>query len=53
MSYVLGIDQGHSETRAALSDAEGRILAFGTANGACHSRHGMDVAMRTINQAVP
>jgi len=51
MSYVLGIDQGHSETRAALSDAEGRILAFGTANGACHSRHGMDVAMRTINQA--
>ena len=51
MTYVLGIDQGHSGTRAALSDGEGRILAFGRANGACHSVHGMDVAMGAIRQA--
>jgi N-acetylglucosamine kinase-like BadF-type ATPase len=51
MTYVLGIDQGHSGTRAALSNGEGRILAVGRAKGACHSVHGMDVAMGAIRQA--
>lgn len=51
MKYVLGIDQGHTETRAAVCDLEGSILGVGKAPGACHSVHGMTQAMRTIQTA--
>lgn len=51
MVWVLGIDQGHTETRAAVGDSQGNILAVGRANGACHSLHGLDSAMAAIRQA--
>ena len=51
MQYVLGVDQGHTQTRAAICDSSGRILGTGSADGACHSRHGMDRAMATVRDA--
>jgi N-acetylglucosamine kinase-like BadF-type ATPase len=51
MKYVLGIDQGHTETRASVCDLEGNILGVGKAFGACHSVHGMAQAMDAIQTA--
>lgn len=51
MSYVVGIDQGHSETRAVVCRHDGIILGIGTAPGSCHSSHGMDHAMQCITTA--
>lgn len=49
--FVLGIDQGHTQTRAALSDTKGNILSVGKAQGACHSLNGMAQAMQAIREA--
>jgi len=51
MQYVLGVDQGHTETRAAVCDIEGNIMSVGRAYGACHSVHGMNKAMGAIQVA--
>lgn len=51
MDYVLGIDQGSSHTRAALTQPDGVIVAYGRAAGACHSITGMDSAMRAVREA--
>lgn len=51
MAYILGIDQGHSATRAVVCRDDGVILGTGIAPGACHSTHGMDQAMRSITIA--
>jgi len=51
MKYVLGIDQGHTETRAAVCDLGGSLLGVGKTFGACHSVHGMDQAMHAIQTA--
>ncbi len=51
MDYILGIDQGLSNTRAAISDTEGNILGYSRANGACHSSSGMSVAMKFVAEA--
>lgn len=52
MRYVVGVDQGHSQTRAAVADERGCILGLGISRGACHSEHGMAVAMGAICDAV-
>lgn len=51
MKCVLGVDQGHSQTRAAVCATEGKVLSVGTAFGACHSVHGMTKAMQAIREA--
>lgn len=51
MKYVLGVDQGHTQTRAAVCDLAGEILGVGMTHGACHSVHGMDKAMHAIREA--
>jgi N-acetylglucosamine kinase-like BadF-type ATPase len=51
MKYVLGIDQGHTETRAVVCNLEGSLLGVGKTLGACHSVHGMAQAMHTIQTA--
>ena len=51
MNYVLGVDQGHTETRAAVADMEGNILGVGKTYGACHSLHGLDQAMGAVQEA--
>lgn len=52
MTYILGVDQGHTETRAAVCDRTGNIVGIGKAFGACHSLHGMARAMAGIQSAV-
>lgn len=52
MRYVVGIDQGHSQTRAVVADERGNLLSVGMSRGACHSRHGMGVTMGAIREAV-
>ncbi|MFQ5340489.1 MAG: N-acetylglucosamine kinase [Anaerolineae bacterium] len=51
MKYVLGVDQGHTQTRAAVCDIDGNILGVGKTYGACHSMHGMTTAMNAIQEA--
>lgn len=51
MQHVLGLDQGHSQTRAAVCDIDGNILGVGRAFGACHSVHGVGKAMRALSGA--
>jgi N-acetylglucosamine kinase-like BadF-type ATPase len=51
MTYILGIDQGSTHTRVAVSDAAGNILGVGKSYGACHSIHGMDKAMVAVREA--
>jgi N-acetylglucosamine kinase-like BadF-type ATPase len=51
MKYVLGVDQGHSQTRATLCDTDGNLLGLGITVGACHAVHGMDAAMAAIHEA--
>jgi N-acetylglucosamine kinase-like BadF-type ATPase len=51
MKYVLGVDQGHSQTRTVVCDLDGTMLGMGTSRGACHSVHGMDTAMTAVQQA--
>jgi N-acetylglucosamine kinase-like BadF-type ATPase len=48
---VMGLDQGGSKTHVIVGTAEGRILGFGTAPGACHSIHGMGAAMAGVRLA--
>ena len=52
MRYVVGVDQGHSQTRAVVADEQGNILGVGMSRGACHARHGMGVTMGAIREAV-
>lgn len=51
MNYILGIDQGLSNTRVAVSDAEGNILGYCRTDGACHSSTGMSVSMKMVAEA--
>ncbi|MDQ3394445.1 MAG: hypothetical protein M3512_10095 [Bacteroidota bacterium] len=51
MTYILGIDQGLSHTRAAICNSLGEIINVGFAKGACHSSSGMDLAMQRIKAA--
>lgn len=51
MRFILGVDQGYSQTRAAVCDTNGNILSVGKAYGACHSVHGMTKAMNAIKEA--
>jgi len=51
MNYILGIDQGLSNTRAAISDTEGNILGYYRTNGACHSSSGLSVSMKLVDEA--
>lgn len=51
MDYILGIDQGLSNTRAAVSDAEGNIIGYCRTNGACHSSSGLSVSMKLVADA--
>lgn len=51
MDYILGIDQGSTQTRAAVCDRYGNIMSYGQASGACHSVHGMDKAMQAVRLA--
>jgi N-acetylglucosamine kinase-like BadF-type ATPase len=51
MNYILGIDQGSSNTRAAVSDETGNLIGYYKTDGACHSIHGMDKAMGMIRDA--
>lgn len=51
MSFVMGVDQGSSHTRAAVCDEGGRILAVGWAPGACHAYVGMQRAMDGVRGA--
>lgn len=51
MSYVLGIDQGNSGTRALLSDIDGFLLGYGNAFGAQHTFNGMERAMMAVKEA--
>jgi N-acetylglucosamine kinase-like BadF-type ATPase len=51
MTYVLGVDQGHSQTRAVVCDLDGSIRGVGTSRGACHSVHGMHAAMTSVQEA--
>ncbi|MGQ9501660.1 MAG: N-acetylglucosamine kinase [Anaerolineae bacterium] len=51
MRYVIGIDQGHSQTRAVVCDLTGVILGVGIAPGACHVVHGIEQAMASVQQA--
>jgi len=52
MKTILGIDQGSTNTRAALSDLSGCLLGYGEAQGACHAFSGMDFAMQCVREAV-
>jgi N-acetylglucosamine kinase-like BadF-type ATPase len=52
MKYILGVDQGHTETRAAVCDINGNISGIGRAFGACHSVHGVARAMDAIQTAI-
>jgi N-acetylglucosamine kinase-like BadF-type ATPase len=51
MDYILGIDQGLSNTRAAVSDTEGNILSYYRTDGACHSSSGLSVSMKLVAEA--
>ncbi len=51
MQPIIGIDQGGSQTRAALSTAEGEILGVGFSHGGYGSWH-PEPAMRAIAEAV-
>jgi N-acetylglucosamine kinase-like BadF-type ATPase len=51
MKAILGIDQGSSQTRAAVCSLKGEILGVGYASGACHSIHGLPAAMDAVSQA--
>jgi N-acetylglucosamine kinase-like BadF-type ATPase len=51
MGNILGIDQGSSHTRAAVCRQDGTIAGLGKSIGACHSVHGMQPAMRAIQEA--
>jgi N-acetylglucosamine kinase-like BadF-type ATPase len=48
---VLGIDQGGTGTRAAISDFQGHLLGFGSSYGGQHSFQGMEFAMGAVRQA--
>lgn len=52
MSYVIGVDQGGSGTRAAIATLNGRLLGTGIGPGACHIFSGMEVAMSATQAAV-
>lgn len=52
MRYVVGLDQGGTKTHAMVADEKGTILGMGQSEGACHSSHGMDIAMARIEQAI-
>lgn len=52
MGYVIGVDQGGSGTRAAISTLDGRILGAGAGPGACHAFTGMPAAMHATETAV-
>ncbi len=51
MGFVLGIDQGRTHTRAAVSDFTGNILGIGTSAGACHAFEGLDISMSAVGEA--
>jgi N-acetylglucosamine kinase-like BadF-type ATPase len=48
---VLGIDQGGSHTWAAIGGEDGRLLALGSAGGACHAGVGMERAIAEVERA--
>lgn len=52
MRIVMGIDQGSTQTRAALCSEEGEILGVGYAGGASHSYDGIHTAMQNVQKAI-
>ncbi len=51
MSYVVGVDQGNTHTRAAVSSEDGHILGVGSAGGGYATREPL-VAMAAVKTAV-
>jgi N-acetylglucosamine kinase-like BadF-type ATPase len=51
MHYVIGIDQGHTNTRAVVCDFSGQILGVGKTYGACHCHSGVEKALGAIRAA--
>ena len=52
MNYILGIDQGASNTRAAVMDSDGNILGYGKTHGTYFPRDGMSNSLEIISNAV-
>ena len=52
MKYILGIDQGSSNTRAAIMNTAGDIVGYGRTHGTYFPRDGMNVSLGVISQAV-
>ena len=52
MKYILGIDQGGTNTRAAIMDLTGTILGYGKTHGSYFPRDTMDVSLGIISKAV-
>ena len=52
MSFILGIDQGGTSTRAAVMDLAGNLLGYGRTKGIYYPREGMKAAMHVISEAV-
>ena len=52
MKYILGIDQGGSNTRAAVMDTTGEILGYARTDGTYFPRDGMNVSLGIISKAV-
>ena len=46
MGYILGIDQGWTNTRAAVMDGSGNVLGYRRADGSYFPRVGIDAAMQ-------
>ncbi len=51
INAVLGIDQGGTGTRAAISDLQGHLLGFGSSYGGQHTFQGMEFAMGAVREA--
>jgi N-acetylglucosamine kinase-like BadF-type ATPase len=52
MTYVIGLDQGGSGTRAVVCDLDGGIRGTGVGPGACHVFTGMAAAMQATRIAI-
>ena len=52
MGYVLGIDQGGTNTRVAIMDHMGNICGYGMAEGVYFPKSGIDAAMAPIVRLV-
>jgi N-acetylglucosamine kinase-like BadF-type ATPase len=51
MRYILGLDEGHTKTQSVIGDETGDMLGTALINGACHTVHGMQAAMESIQES--